>query len=115
MQTDRTDVIIVGAGVIGCAIAYLLSKEGMKVVIVDKDSLGDHASGTAPGLLSRFSLAREGVIPSLARKSFQMHKELYQQLKEESELDYYFRETASMRLAFTEEEAAELGRTVKLL
>ena len=114
MQTDGTDVIIVGAGVIGCAIAYLLSKEGMKVVIVDKDSLGDHASGTAPGLLSRFSLAREGVIPSLARKSFQMHKELYQQLKEESELDYYFRETASMRLAFTEEEAAELRLRVDL-
>ena len=115
MQTDKADVIVVGAGVIGCAIAYLLSKEGMKVVIVDKDGLADHASGTAPGLLSRFSLARDGVMTSLGRQSYQMHEELYPQLKEESGLDYYFRETASMRLAFNEEEVAELKLRVDLV
>lgn len=114
MQTDGADVIIVGAGVIGCAIAYFLSKEGMKVVVVEKDSLGDHASGTAPGAVSWKPLAPEGVIPSLARKSFQMHKVLYQQLKEETEIDYYFRKSAGMVLAFTEAEAAELRFRVDL-
>ena len=114
MQTDGADVIIVGAGVIGCAIAYFLSKEGMKVVVVEKDGLGDHASGTAPGIVSPLTLAPEGVIPPLARRSFQMHKVLYQQLKEESGIDYYFRESAHMRLAFTEAEAAELRLRVNL-
>lgn len=114
MQTDGADIIIVGAGVIGCAIAYFLSKEGMKVVVVEKDGLGDHASGTAPGLLSPLTLAPEGVIPPLARNSFRMHKVLYQQLKEESGIDYYFRESAHMRLAFTEAEAAELRLRVNL-
>ncbi len=113
-MNEHTDVIIVGAGVIGCAIAYFLSKEGMKVVVVEQDSLGDHASGTAPGTVSWEPLTPEGVIPSLARKSFQMHKVLYQQLKEETGIDYYFRESAGMLLAFTEAEAAELRFRVDL-
>ena len=39
MQSDGADVVIVGAGVIGCATAYFLSKEGMKVVVVEQERL----------------------------------------------------------------------------
>ncbi len=115
MQTDGADVIIVGAGVIGCAIAYFLSKEGLKVVVVEQDSLGDHASGFAPGIVNSMPLAAKEVLRPMGQKSFQMHKVLYQQLKEETGLDYYFRESdASMILAFTEAEADELRFRVDL-
>ena len=80
MQTDGADVIIVGAGVIGCAIAYFLSKEGMKLVVVEQDSLGDHASGFSAGLISSMPLAAKEVLRPMGQKTYQMHKVLYQQL-----------------------------------
>jgi len=108
MQTDGADVVIVGAGVIGCAIAYFLSKEGMKVVVVEQDSIGDHASGFSAGLVSSMPLAGKEVLRPMGQETYQMHKVLYPQLKEETGIDYYFREAARMVLAFTEAEADEL-------
>ena len=43
MATDRGDVIIVGGGIIGCLTAYLLAREGLKVTIIEADSVGSHA------------------------------------------------------------------------
>jgi glycine oxidase len=41
------DVIIVGAGVIGCSIAYHLGKRGVSSCIVERESIGTRASGKA--------------------------------------------------------------------
>ena len=112
MKTHGADIIIVGAGVIGCAIAYFLSKEGMKVVVVEQDSLGDHASGFSAGLLSPKPRVSKEVLRPMRQESYQMHKTLYPQLKEESGVDYYFHESPRMELAFTETEADELKSQV---
>ncbi len=32
----KTDYLIIGAGIVGCSAAYLLTKDGKKVTIVDK-------------------------------------------------------------------------------
>jgi squalene monooxygenase len=37
MDTDDPDVIIVGAGILGCALAVALSKQGRDVVIIERD------------------------------------------------------------------------------
>lgn len=39
------DVCIVGAGICGLTTGYYLSKKGLKVIIVDKDNIGEKASG----------------------------------------------------------------------
>ena len=43
----RKDVIIVGAGVIGCSIAYHLGRRGISACIVDRESIAVRASGKA--------------------------------------------------------------------
>jgi len=113
-KTDIADVVIVGAGVIGCAIAYFLSKEGVKVIVVEKDSIGSHASGFAPGSLNPMRLPPETIdlMLPLTCKSFQIHKVLSQELKEETGIDYHFRQSARITLAFTETEAEELRSVV---
>jgi glycine oxidase len=45
------DVVIVGAGVVGCSIAYHLGKRGMRAVVVDRESIGTRASGKAWGVI----------------------------------------------------------------
>ncbi|MBM4448496.1 MAG: FAD-dependent oxidoreductase [Chloroflexi bacterium] len=117
MKTAKTDVVIVGAGAIGCAIAYFLSRQGVKVIIVEKDSLGDHASGHAPGILNPQVAIPEyvDIMLPLTTKSFQLHQELYPQLLAETGVDYYFRRSALLGLAFTQAEAQETKDEIGIL
>jgi glycine/D-amino acid oxidase-like deaminating enzyme len=45
------DVVVVGGGIVGCAVAYELSRRGLKVVLVERDELAAGASGRNHGLL----------------------------------------------------------------
>ncbi len=47
----HSDVVIVGAGVIGCSIAYHLGKRGMRATVVERESIGTRASGKAWGII----------------------------------------------------------------
>ena len=46
-MSTRKDVIVVGAGVIGCSIAYHLGRRGVSTCIVDRESIATRASGKA--------------------------------------------------------------------
>lgn len=46
------DVLIVGGGIIGCSIAYFLRKQGVEVIVLEKDKIGAQASSAAAGLLA---------------------------------------------------------------
>ena len=39
------DVLIIGAGITGLTCSYYLAKEGLKVIVVEKDTIGQKASG----------------------------------------------------------------------
>ncbi len=51
MAALSTDVVIIGAGVIGSAIAYKLTRAGFKVVLVDKGEPAGETSGACDGLV----------------------------------------------------------------
>ena len=45
----HSDVLIIGGGIIGISIAYHLAKAKVKVVILEQDRAGAHASRAAAG------------------------------------------------------------------
>ena len=49
MTSEVRDVIVIGAGISGCLTGYMLAKQGLKVTILEADSVGSHASGFAFG------------------------------------------------------------------
>jgi glycine oxidase len=49
---SSADVLIVGAGAIGCSIAYFLRKQGVEVIVLEKGEIGNQASSAAAGLLA---------------------------------------------------------------
>lgn len=55
-RAESFDVAIVGAGIVGCAVAYYLSaREGMKVVLLDRaGEVGAEATKAAAGILNPF-------------------------------------------------------------
>ena len=48
----QSDVVIIGAGAIGCSIAYHLGKRGMRAAVVERESIGTRASGKAWAIIS---------------------------------------------------------------
>lgn len=46
-MSARKDVIVIGAGVIGCSIAYHLGRRGISACIVERESIATRASGKA--------------------------------------------------------------------
>lgn len=45
----KTDVLVVGGGITGCALAYLLAKGGTRVIVVEQFDLNTQASGSNAG------------------------------------------------------------------
>ena len=109
-MTKSPDVVIVGAGVMGCATAYYLSKEGYRVVVLEKESVASGASGVSAAMLGTAASGKKPLPPrpvaDLGISSFRLHQELAKILPEESSVDIGYRENISISPAFTDEDAA---------
>ena len=75
---NTADIVIVGGGVIGSAIAYHLAKEGLKPVVIEKGDIGGEASGSNGGGV-RQSARNLKEIP-LAMESIRMYGNLHEDL-----------------------------------
>jgi len=51
LAEQKTDVLVIGAGVLGASLAYFLSREGQDVMVVDRDDINLQASGANAGSL----------------------------------------------------------------
>lgn len=48
----HTDVVVIGAGIVGCAVARSVARDGHSVVVLDPDPPGQRASWAAAGMLA---------------------------------------------------------------
>ncbi|MDP6073003.1 MAG: FAD-dependent oxidoreductase [SAR202 cluster bacterium] len=86
------EVVILGAGVAGCATAYYLAREGVDVLVVERDAFGSHASGFALGLLNPLNATGvPGFNQAMIEAGFAMHRALWPALEEESGVDIQVR------------------------
>jgi glycine oxidase len=104
------DIAIVGGGVIGCAIAYEMARQGAgRVQVIDRGEPGSGASGAAAGVLAvASSRAPGGALFDLRRAGVAMFPSLSEELRECSGIDIEYRARGFLKLAFSEKESAEL-------
>ena len=88
VRGDGADVVIVGGGVIGCALARELAMRGAAVTVVEKAEPGAEASGAAAGLLAPQAegLAR-GPFFDLALESRRLYPAWTAAIEEESGME----------------------------
>jgi glycine oxidase len=98
-------VVIVGGGVIGCAVAERLSRGRHRVLLLERDTIGAHASGAAAGLLAPYTEGEEMGMRSLA-----LFPELVARIQRTSGLEVEFREQESLNPALTSAEERTLRR-----
>jgi len=79
MQLADADVAIIGGGVIGCAVAYYLSKQGAKVTVIERAAVGSGASSVNSGVIS-MATKKPGLALDLAMASQRLYPGLCAEL-----------------------------------
>ena len=95
----KTDVLIIGAGIIGCSIAYYLAKEGVETVIIEKDDIASGSSGACDGFIFLQSKT-PGIHLKMALQSAKFYENLTSELGHKLE----YRKCGSMVVAENQEE-----------
>jgi glycine oxidase len=108
---NHDDLIIVGGGVIGLSIAYVLAREGMKATVLDRRELGREASWAGAGLIPPYTRRVTGHPAAELRSwSAALYPELSAALHEETGIDNGFRRTGGVDVAWTAEDENALRR-----
>lgn len=106
--TQTSDVVVVGGGIIGLAVAYYLGREHLRVTLVERGAVGREASWAAAGYLSyQGSSNVPGPRLELARTSCQMYDGWMAELGELTPADTGFLRCGLLDLCFTEAESRE--------
>jgi sarcosine oxidase subunit beta len=103
---EKADAVIIGGGVMGCAIAYNLARQGLRPVVIEKADIGGEASGANGGGVRQS--ARNLKEMPLAMESIK----LYGQLHEELGMDVEYVREGNLRLCTSEEEMDSMRKSV---
>ena len=106
---DKAKVVIIGGGVIGCSVAYHLSKLGWSdVVLLERKQLTSGTTWHAAGLIGQ--LRASANMTKLAKYT----QELYFDLEKETGVSTGFKRVGSISVALTNERMEELKRSAAM-
>ena len=105
-MTKTADVVVIGAGVVGCSIAYYLAREGLSVTVLEREAIGSGASAHATGSLGLLGAEfSPGPSFQMARASYAEFQKLVPELESATGMDLLYQRRPSLRLALDDEEA----------
>ena len=114
-----TDIVVIGAGIHGCATALRLAQAGARVTVLERSVPGAEASSAAGGILSPGVEAQHGgPLLALAQDSMQRWPALVAELEAATRIDLAYRTHGTLRIVFDAAEAevwhADLQRLIAL-
>ncbi|HEX2371257.1 MAG TPA: glycine oxidase ThiO [Solirubrobacterales bacterium] len=107
-----SEVLVVGAGVIGLACAWRAAQRGLSVRVIDRDTPGAGASRVAAGMLAPVGEASWGeeALLQLNLDSARAYPEFAAELEEASGRPVGYRRSGALHVALDVDEAEELRR-----
>ena len=109
----RPDVIIVGGGIIGCAIAYFLAKSGVRPLVLERGDIGGEASAGAAGMLTaQTHTDAQDPLFELKLASRNLYPSLVAELQERADIDVEYRSIGHLAPVLTAGEVAEVRRRI---
>ena len=114
--TRSADVLVVGGGIIGLAVAWRACAEGLSVTVLERDAVGQGTSHVAAGMLApvaevEFGDAGQAVL-ELGLRSAEMWPEFAAELERASGEQVGLLRTGTLVVARDEDEARELERQI---
>ncbi len=110
----KADVIVLGGGIIGCALAEELVRHGRRVVVVERGQVGAEASSAAAGILSaQMDIPQPGPFFDLCQASRRMYPRWVEQLQRRSGLSVDYHVDGILYLAITGREEHAMERRAR--
>jgi len=112
IDTKNPDVLIIGGGVIGLALARELHKKGVsQITILERRRLGQEASRAAAGMLApNAETEKIDDFFHLCNASNKLYPEFAAELLDETDIDIELDRQGTLYVALTEDDSAEIGR-----
>jgi glycine oxidase len=101
-------VVVIGAGVIGCAVAWELASRGAQVEVVDPRAIGAGATHASAGMLAPYSEGHHEALLALGLASLSRYDAFVDRLRHESQLAFEYERAGTLQVAIGPEEADRL-------
>ena len=112
---QTTDVAIIGGGVIGCSIAYQLSKVGVQVSVLEREEIAAEASSAAAGLLSPTEvLTGPKAVADLFLASWSMTAEIIVEIEAASGVQVEYFRTGALHVLTNTDDQSSLRRYAEI-
>jgi len=106
----RADVVVVGGGLIGCAVARELALRGVRTIVVERGDVGAEASSAAAGMVAPQAESEgPGPVLQLALASRRIYRRWVAALRAESGIDAEYRADGIVYVALTASDARVLA------
>ncbi len=104
-------MLIVGGGIMGCAAAWQLAREGKRVIVLERSVPGAEASSAAAGILgAQVEAHAPGPLAELSAKSAALYPRFAAELARDTQIDVEFRQSGVLRVAFDARSLAGLAK-----
>ena len=108
-----SDVLVLGGGIVGCAVAYELTRRGASVAVVERRGIGLGASQASAGMLVPFTEGRHDLLmQALGAKGLEAYDALMRDVDEEA---VGYSRTGSLDVALDASGATSLRETARSL
>lgn len=108
-STRTADVVIIGGGIIGSAIAFRMARSGVKVAVVDRAEPAAEASGAAAGMIApQGEMLEPDHFFELSKTSRDLYPDFATEVEDLTEEDIHYRQDGTLLVAIDEDECKEL-------
>jgi glycine oxidase len=106
------EIVVVGAGIVGCAIAYELSRRGASVIVIDDRAPGMGATQASAGVLAPFIEARnDGPLIELTARSLGLFDEFVSRVRSDSQATVAYQRSGTLDVALDADSLTTLQKT----
>lgn len=102
------EVLVIGAGVVGCAVAYELAARGAHVEVIDPRPIAAGATHASAGMLAPHSEGHHEELLSLGLASLSRYDAFVDRLRHESRLPFEYERQGTLHVAVGDPEATRL-------
>jgi glycine oxidase len=110
------DVVVIGAGVIGCACAFELASAGARVTVFDARRVGQGASHASAGVLAPYIEGHEeGPLRQLGRRSLDLYDDFVRRVMDATGQVVQYSRGGTLEIALEDDHADNLRRSARAL